>query len=244
MSTTLYVAPAGRGFAAAAPPAPAGRRPMTPIAGVVMRDTFRAPVSRPGDDSRAEMWEATSVDGRWQYERRDDGLGTLWAATFVPTGQVREGYGTSHAARRDTCGRLVDELRGEAFEVAFRGAGERERATGQRWLAVHMRLLGADEADYRCACGGLLVEATRDGKLAHVDACRECFVYGAGFTVDGCEHASRVCMHRFCGDPRPVECAHHLDRLRGCGEPARPNRGEGCGRGETRDCCTDCCDGR
>jgi hypothetical protein len=232
--SAIGVAP--RGYRAPAAP---DRRPMTAIVNQVRRPTFVAPWSDPGGRTRAEVWEADSDDGLWHYARQDDGHGTLWRVDFAPTGQHREGYGTLHHARRETAGGLLDALRREAFTAAFTGPVDR-RAEGQRWLAVHMRLIGADEADHRCACGGLLVQATRDGRLAHVDGCAECFVDGQGFTVNGCELAGE---HRFCGAPAPVECGHHLYRLRGCGELARPNAGVGCGRGEAGDCCTACCNG-
>lgn len=218
-------------------PAPRDTRPMTPIAGKVMRDTFRRP--RVGDGAtRREMWSCRSRDGRWLYERQDDGIGTLWTVTYVPTGQTRDGYGTSAAARRDTADKLLDEMRAQAFVAALQGPVE-HRAEGQRWLAKHMRILGADEADARCVCGGLLVRATRAGRLAHVDGCDQCYRHGEGLKA-GCLTPG---AHKFCSTPSPVECSHWMDRARPCGELAVPNAGVGCGAGKSGDCCTQCCNG-
>lgn len=213
-------------------------RPMTRLGTKTWRDTFRRP--RVGDgETQRQMWGAVSLDGRWAYDRQDDGLGTLWTVTYRPSGQTREGYGTSYAARRDTRDRLVDELRAEAFVAALQGPIER-RAEGQRWLAKHMRVLGCDEADARCVCGGLLVRATKAGAWGHVDGCDQCYRHGAGFPAGGC---FLVAGHKFCAMPVPVECSHWLDRPRACGEMALPNRGAGCGLGKSGDCCTQCCNG-
>jgi hypothetical protein len=216
-------------------PAPTGR-PMTPITGKRYASTFVAPVSNPGGKSRRELWGARSKCGAWRYDRQDDGIGTLWTVTYVPTGQTREGYGNLNAARRDTAAKLLDELRGEAFVAALVA----HRMDGHRWLAVHMRTAGADEAEARCVCGGLLVRATRAGAWGHVDGCSTCYRHGEGL-AEQCRDRK---AHRFCGWPVPVECVHYLDAARVCGELALPNAGEGCGRGQSGDCCTQCCNGR
>lgn len=218
-------------------PARRDTRTMTPIIRRVFRDTFLRPSVGDGE-TRREMWAASSADGRWSYVRQDDGIGTLWTVTFLPTGQSRQGYGTSDAARRDTASTLLGELRAEAFVAALRGPFE-DRGQGQRWLAVHMRLVGADEATARCLCGGLLVRATRAGDWAHVDGCGECYQHGAGLRAT-CEQAAG---HLFCAAPIPIECSHWWDRPRVCGELAAPNDGAGCGLGKTGDCCTLCCHG-
>jgi hypothetical protein len=215
-------------------PVPRGR-PMTPITGKRYISTFIAPVSDPGGRSRREMWGARSKCGAWRYDRQDDGIGTLWTVTYVPTGQTREGYGNLNAARRDTAAGLLAELRSEAFVAGLLG----HTAQGHRWLAVHMRVAGADEAEARCVCGGLLVRATRDGKWGHVDGCDLCYRHGEGLDAT----CIRRKAHKFCGWPVPVECVHHLDRPRACGEIAAPNGGRGCGRGQSGDCCTLCCNG-
>lgn len=234
--STIHVAPRG----ARLPSAP-DRRPMTRLAGRIHKATFRRPSSEPGGATRLEMWAAQSACRRWRYIRQDDGATTPWTVTYRPTGQTQDWYSTLSGARRDTGpeGELLRRLRGRAFVAAFRGPAE-GRVEGHRLLAIHMRLLGQDEADYRCQCGGLLVAATRDGQmLAHLDACGKCWTYGAGFDIDDdCPTASE---HRFCGSPRAVECGHR-DRMI-CGELARPNWGVQCGGRGDVDCCTACCNG-
>lgn len=216
---------------------PAARQPMTRLAAVERNATFRAPVTRPGEGTRNERWAATSHCGVWEYVRIDDGASTPWRAEYVPTGQYRETFGTLDDARRATAGWLLGEFRREAFTAAIVDG----TVEGHRWLAVHMRHAGDVGAERRCECGGLLVQATRDGKLAHVDACRECLEQG------GTVHAGTSCElageHRFCGAPSPVGCGHHGDdrRYAVCVLEARPNAGEGCGRGLAVDCCAVCC---
>jgi hypothetical protein len=208
--------------------------------------TFRAPVSRPGADPRPETWGVVSADGLWRFDRIDD-EGTPWVATFLPTGQSDETFGTLAAARREAgpAGRLLDQFRRETFTLAYVSADPAERLAGQRYVALHLRHLGQTEADYRCECGGILAIASQDGtKLAHLDACADCWTDGSGY-VDGADGLGCRVGHRFCGTPAPVECGHNGDdRLHAlCGELARPNAGEGCGRGLSVDCCRACCHG-
>lgn len=226
--------------------APRDRRPMTGVVPLNQRDTFRAPVSRPGADTRREGWSTVSVNGWWRYDRLDE-QGTPWRVTFLPTGQYREAYPNLPAARRDTAGGLLDALRGQAAAAAFRGGTVDERAVGQRWVAVHARLAGSDEVDFRCRCGGMLAAADEAGTvLVHVDACGDCYDAGrvvtAGPLGEVCELADG---HRFCGSPERVECGHHGDdrRYGRCDLPAAPNGGAGCGRGLAVDCCGVCCQG-
>lgn len=232
--TSMTVTPRG---GRTSTPRQTDRRPMTPITNLIMRDTFRAPLRRPGADSRDEIWGATSTDGRWTYERFDDGARTDWSVTYVPTGQrVDERYSTLTTARRETgpAGNLLGELRGRAFTAATNGRDTDERQTGHRLLALHLRAMGADEADARCACGGVLVVADQGGRLVHVDACDECWTPGTGYEP-GAETAKCRGEHVFCGRPQRVECAH------ACADWAKPNRGTGCGRDSDADCCTVCC---
>lgn len=205
------------------------RGPMTPVTRV-RHNTFAAPVSDPGGRQRLETWVATSRDGLWRYERDDDGATTPWSVTYLPTGQARDGYGQLDDAREATAGRLLDELRAVAYGAAL---GPEPTVDGHRWLAVHMRIVGGDESDYRCECGGLLVKATRNGsRLAHVDACDECHTHGKAGITAGCSGS-----HMFCAAPTPVGCAH------GCGSPAAPSGGAGCGYAGMVDCCEACCHG-
>jgi hypothetical protein len=45
----------------------------------VMRPTFRAPVSRPGADTRMECWQAMTTDGVWVMDRIEDDHYCKWA---------------------------------------------------------------------------------------------------------------------------------------------------------------------
>lgn len=45
----------------------------------VMRPTFRAPVSRPGADTRMECWQAVTTDGIWCMDRIEDDHYCKWA---------------------------------------------------------------------------------------------------------------------------------------------------------------------
>lgn len=238
MPTTKWTT-APRGAAAAGPQRRRG--PMTALARVERRETFTRPVSDPGGATRPEIWAACSADDLWSYHRIDD-EGTPWLIVYRPTGQQVVPYGTLAAAREATAGGLLDELRRRAYLAAFHGEDTKSRADGQRWLAVHMRGAGTTygaDPDWRCRCGGYLLEATGDGRLAHVDCCRECYTPGAGLVGDTCVVAPD---HRFCGDPQPIECGHHRDNR--CQAPARPNDGAGCGKAGDVDCCGVCCWGR
>jgi hypothetical protein len=191
------------------PRAPRAGGRMTPITGKVMRETFRAPVSRPGDgDTRPELWQAGSVDGLWTYERLDD-TSTPWRVMYVPTGQTVDGYGTISAARRATAGGLRDELRREAMRGALTGttvAGvpldQLGRINAHRWLSVFLREQLVDSGEPFdqnagvCACGGSLIELDLGRgavRLAHIDVCAACAAPGNPGDLIGCSHV--VCLH-------------------------------------------------
>lgn len=204
------------------------------------RPTFRRPVGEPGGETRPEAWAAYSADGFWTYHRVDDGASSPWRVTYAPTGQALEvAANLTDARERTASGDLLRQVRAAAFADAYRGQAAEVRAAGHRALAVHMRIEGLTtgrDADARCECGGLLVQSTSGGRMAHVDACAECYAYGRGLAGGRCDHADG---HRFCGDPLPVDCGHQVDN--GCGSPAVPNRGAGCGRAGDVDCCGACC---
>lgn len=234
-----------------APRTPQRRRgPLTPIKDRRYRATFVAPVTRPGQDTHRGCWAATSVDELWEYLRREDhDAGHPWSVRLRPTGQVREDVsGSLDGAREATAsGALLADMAGEAGYRAFTGSRD-ERAVGQWWLAVHMRLAGADEADGRCRCGGLLVEVpTPDGsRWTHVDACGECWTHGRGYDQGAAVLAAGwTCPggdpHRFCTDPVPVQCGHW--RTIGCTGDARPTGGGDCGGQPAGECCGACCRG-
>lgn len=181
-----------------------------------------------------DLVAATSVDGVWLYARQG-GPDAFWSVTHTPTGQERVAYVSLDDARASTADGALLSLQREAFALAWSPtSADRER--GQRLIAVHMRLAGQDEADHRCECGGLLVQATRDGKLAHVDACGECWTLGAAGVRVPCPAGG---VHLVCGDPCPVLCGHNTES--GCGTLAVPNDGGGCERGGAVDCCLVCC---
>lgn len=166
------------------------RRPMTPVIRAEREATFYAPVRDPGGRERRELWLARSADGLWEYRRREDLPGTPWQVTYLPTGQMRE-FGTLASGRRATASTLLDDFRRDAHAATF---GPHPTVEGARWLAVHMRLAGADEVDAGCACGGLLVQVG-PARHAHVDACRAC-----QGDMGRCDDPAG---HRFCTVPRP-----------------------------------------
>lgn len=173
---------------------------MTPVLQETM-ETFTAPLSDPGGRHRPETWRARSVDGLWDYERIDDD-GTLWTVAYRPTGQQRPGYFTLNEAREQTAAHLLAQLRAEAVAAAKDTSDTDRRATGQRWLAIHLRLAGADESTATCRCGGLLVEATMTGDVrVHVDACSDCHTTGQPGIAEACPRAAE---HLFCADPTPA----------------------------------------
>lgn len=47
--------------------------------------TFRAPVSRPGADTRRECWAAETTDGIWGMERQEGDRYLHWALMHLPT---------------------------------------------------------------------------------------------------------------------------------------------------------------
>jgi len=49
----------------------------------VMRPTFRAPVSRPGADTRRECWQAVTTDGVWVMDRIEDDHYCKWAQAVL-----------------------------------------------------------------------------------------------------------------------------------------------------------------
>ena len=51
----------------------------------VMCPTFRAPVSRPGADTRRETWGAETEDGVWLLERQESERYCKWALIHKPT---------------------------------------------------------------------------------------------------------------------------------------------------------------
>lgn len=220
--------------------------PQPPATGIVDKrfaPTFRSPVTEPGGATRRELWAATSADRLWEYTRQDDD-GTTWTIRHRPTGQTRPGYGTIREARIATAGPgLLNELRAEAARDA-QDPDRQRRAIGQYRLGVHMRLAGADEADARCECGGLLVNVSRQGEvLAHLDACAECWTYGRGFhQPESARTALWACPgddpHRMCTDPRPVLCGHWA--MAGCTRYALPAGGAGCEGAQVGECCR-CC---
>jgi hypothetical protein len=218
------------------------RGPLTALSRTDRRATYLAPVTDPGGATRDEAWAAYSADGLWEYHRVDDGTLSPWRVVYVPTGQSLEVAGNLTDAReRTAAGDLLRQLRATSYVDAFRGASVAARLSGQRTLAIHMRgegIVTGRDADARCECGGLLIQATRTGRLAHVDACAECYTYGRGLVGDQCEHAAG---HLFCADPRPVDCGHQRDN--GCTVQAIPNRGDGCGGQADVDCCEGCCRG-
>jgi hypothetical protein len=47
-------------------------------------ETFLAPVSRPGADTRPEGWQYRTEDGLWQMDRNEGERLSKWDLTFVP----------------------------------------------------------------------------------------------------------------------------------------------------------------
>lgn len=187
----FYVEPRGAG-AVGRPARPVG--PKTPVTAFT-EPTFVAPVTDPGGAQQLQEWSAISHDGRWRYDR-EPGDNTPWTVTYLPTGQVRDWFANLDDAREQTAGPLLSQLRGEAYLAAFHSTDADQRAVGQRWLAVHMRLAGATNVDARCGCGGLLAVSTGDGRYAHVDACDTC-------KRPGPQPCATPAQHRFCADPDP-----------------------------------------
>jgi hypothetical protein len=188
---------------AALSPAPAGG-PMTPVK--EEKDaTFTRPIGDPGGETRMEVWRATSVDEMWYYERLE-GDGSLWLVCYNPTGQTRDGYTTLGEARQHTAGRLLHELRTEAYTAAFLSTDPVEQQTGHRWIAIHMRIAakqanGQVDVMATCGCGGwLTICAEKPRRLwAHVDACNQCRPDGGDVvTADPCPNAD---FHLHCGRP-------------------------------------------
>jgi hypothetical protein len=172
------------------------RGPMTEVK-IGYASTFAAPVADPGGRTRPESWSAVSLDGLWAYERVDVEA-TPWSVTYLPTGQTCDSYRTLDDAREATAGPLLDELRRVAMSAAYQPGDPANRAAGQRWLAIHLRLAGATAVDVGClSCGGLLAVIATDGRFGHVDACSVC-----RDSMDvGCHLAGD---HRFCADPEPA----------------------------------------
>ena len=50
---------------------------------------------------RREIWEATSADGQWTYQRVED-TGTPWDVCHIPTSKEKLGFPSLLAARRWT----------------------------------------------------------------------------------------------------------------------------------------------
>jgi hypothetical protein len=173
---------------------------------------------------------ATSQCGLWLYERLEDSS-TSWAVRYLPTGQISDVHSSLARARVATASWLLPTLVAAALKATHDVDNAVIRERGQRWLAIHTRIAGADQTEYRCTCGGLLITLA-GGSLGHVDACDNCTTYGTPGIQTGCETA-----HRFCADPAPAGCAHD------CGRDATPNRGAGCGLAHDTDCCQGCCHG-
>ena len=195
------------------PPQP--RRKLTPILDGKKEPTYRAPKSDPFGATRAEGWDVYSRDGLWHYHRLDTGgqRGARWLITLLPTGQTYGPLANRDDARSETASGLLERMRSEAFTLALRSRIDDElRGHGQRWLAIHLRLAGVvkgEEAMHRCVCGGFLSTVTRDGDVAHLDACDRCYTYGSkGLPTEQCPHAGQ---HRFCNDPLVAGTAN------GCG---------------------------
>lgn len=185
------------------PAGPKPRRELTPIWPASTRTTNRAPVTNPHEGpTRPERWDVYSRDELWHYERQDGLPRIFWTAIFLPTGQRREWLPNLADARAATAAGLVDQLRREAFALALRSRlDDPDREKGHRWLAIHMRVaktVQGDEADHRCVCGGFLAVVTREGDVAHLDACDRCYTYGRKLPTEQCPAAAD---HKFCGDP-------------------------------------------
>lgn len=183
------------------------RGPMTPVKRF-RSTTFKAPVTAPGTRPFAGTWRAVSKgpdgepDGIWEYHRNEGApIGQRWVAVYAATDQHRL-FGSLDDAREATAGTLLDDLRGEAFTLAFKSGDAADRLQGHRWIAIHMRLHALTHSvkipmDTTCACGGLLTVALSDGQLPHVDACADC---RATFPAP-CPTAE---SHAFCGRPDPL----------------------------------------
>jgi hypothetical protein len=203
----LYVESRG-GRAGMSPEPRRARGPMTAVE-VEHDETFPAPVTDPGGRAQQQTWRAWSVDrigrrdGLWFYERHE-GEGSPWSVTYLPTGQVRDGFTSLDDAREATAGTLLNELRTESVGLALDSADTAVRLAGQQILAVHVRIAGGTAVDAGCACGGLLAEARADGTMAHVDACPACQPLGALTITSPCPAAETGERHQFCADPRPV----------------------------------------
>lgn len=159
------------------------RRPLGPLAVVDQVSPFE--------------WQ--TVDGVWALVHEDDHHGTPWQITHRPTGQVIEWVPSLDACREGVHpdGWALDRLRGEAVQ-AMRSDDAAERARGQRWIAVHMRLVGAsNESVGWCVCGGILAVTSRTGSYGHLDRCPSCLgkhvTPALGMPCSG--------DHKFCGDP-------------------------------------------
>lgn len=58
------------------------RRVLPQIRKTEMAATFRAPVSRPGADTRPECWGAETTDGAWAFERMEGERYLKWALIY------------------------------------------------------------------------------------------------------------------------------------------------------------------
>ncbi|TAK89358.1 MAG: hypothetical protein EPO06_11895 [Burkholderiaceae bacterium] len=202
MAGTITVDPKG----ARRSGAPAARRGGRELAPGRELDGQTLNTADPAGPSRREVWAWESADGLWRVDRQEM-TGTPWIVKYLPTGQESGLYGNLPDARADIAsGEAYGRLRWEAKQVALDLAQpEPARAHAMRWLSVYLRDAGADEPDARCECGGYLIIATRDGRMAHLDCCAECWTPG----VDGLRPVdAELCRHVTCPDARPEQCAH------------------------------------
>ncbi len=198
----VYVENRG-GRAGMSPEARTVRGPMA-IVDWELDETFPAPVTSPGAFVTMQRWRGTSRDNLWFFER-SEGEGSPWSVKYLPTGQIRDGYGNDEDAREAAAGHLLPELRGEAVLAAFdMDSSAEQRREGQRWLAVHVRIAGGTDVDSGCVCGGLLAQARRDGAMGNVDACEACRPIGALPITSPCPVIEDGGAHSFCANPQPA----------------------------------------
>jgi|GEM_PF-1449331 len=225
---------------------------LTPIVDVTRATWFMS--SRRPDPSRTrkEITFARSADGRWEYHRTEE-TGTPWEIVYLPTGQMLQAGSLASARRWTASGGALTTLRDEACRIIARsgvpdGPIYKADPTGRlvevapdpdevsrrlyrawRWHLIHEGQMAprGTRPDYRCECGGYLVEDPANDTMAHIDACPECI----GDPDQPCHDNQR--KHVACEEVTPALCDHA-----GCGRFAQV--GMPCAYG--RECCCGCCE--